>query len=205
VRARRTVKRILDAGLGMGKYVAMAPAGTRLAGHEIPRCRVGFGTVCSVTLNGVLKNAGIPTVSRFGGLLEMRDRKPYRFTQIIQYDGTTIDPIEIFIKGKMTSVGEVARTGNGTIGASFREIPAAALPRAQEAIAKMTRIGLNGVLLIGMPGESILGVPVQQGRVGLVVAAGLNPIAAVEESGTPTENHAMAELYDFDKLVHLGD
>ena len=49
-------------------------------------------------------------------------------------------------------------------------------------------------------GRPVLDVPVPEGRVGIIVAAGLNPIAAVEEAGIPTESHAMAELYEFGKL-----
>jgi len=204
-RARKFIKSVLDAGLGMGRYIAIAKPGEKLAGLALPPGRIGYGTVCSVTLNGVLKNEGIPTTSRFGGLLEMRNHEPYRFTQIINYDGTTIDPIEIFIKGRMTSVCKAVETGTGTIGASFREIPAAALPRARQAIEKLKLLGLNGVLIIGLPGQSILDVPISQGRVGLIIAAGLNPIAAVEESGILTENHAMAELYEFNRLVPADD
>jgi len=37
--------------------------------------------------------------------------------------------------------------------------------------------------------------------VGLIVAAGLNPVAAVEEAGIPTENRAMASLCEFDELL----
>ena len=77
-------------------------------------------TICSVTLNGVFRSHGIPMAARFGGLLELHDRQPVRFSQIINYDGTTIDPIEIFIRGRMTRVAEAARTGTGVIGAGFR-------------------------------------------------------------------------------------
>ncbi|MBN1807973.1 MAG: DUF128 domain-containing protein [Planctomycetes bacterium] len=202
--ARQIMKKVLDAGLGMGKHIAPAEAGENLAGRQVGEGRTAYGTICSVTINGVLKNAGVPVTSRFGGLLELREGEPYRFTQIVNYDGTTIDPIEIFIKGQMTSVYEAAKTGTGTIGASFREVPAAALPRVQQVIAKLDQLGLNGVLMVGLPGQNILDVPVSQGRVGVVIAAGLNAIAAVEETGIPTENHAMSELCEFDRLVMLS-
>ncbi|MHC4202114.1 MAG: NrpR regulatory domain-containing protein, partial [Planctomycetota bacterium] len=113
----------------------------------------------------------------------------------------TIDPIEIFLKGRMTSVGDAARTGTGTIGASFREIPAIVLPKAVKLMDALEGLGLGGVLAIGIPGKALLDVPVSQGRVGLVVAAGLNPVAAVEEAGIPTENRAMASLCEFDELL----
>ncbi len=202
--ARKMLNRVIRAGLGMGTHLVTAQAGETVAGYRVPAGEVAIGTVCSVTLNGVLYSNGIPMVSRFGGLLEMRQRKPLRFTQIIHYDGTTIDPIEIFIKGKMTSVGEAARTGNGTVGASFREIPSAALPRTMEIISSLDHLGLNGVLTIGSPGTPLLDIPVSQGRVGLIIAAGLNPVAAVEEQGISTENHAMETLCPFEELKPIG-
>jgi repressor of nif and glnA expression len=197
-RARKILRKVIRAGLGMGTYVAQARAGETLAGYTVPPDYAAIGTVCSVTLNGVLYDNGIPMVSRFGGLLEIHEYKPSRFTQIIHYDGTTIDPIEIFIKGRMTSVYDAARTGNGTIGASFREIPAAALPTAMQIINGLDALGLNGVLTVGSPGTPLLGIPVSQGRVGLIIAAGLNPVAAVEEQGTPVaRGHPDVKLHAF--------
>ncbi len=204
-RAKTIVRRALAARLGMGRFVAGARSGDEIAGYAVPKGRVAIGTVCSVTLNGVLCSQGIPVASRFGGLLELDGGRPVRFTQIIHYDGTTIDPIEIFIKGRMTRVNAAARTGTGTIGASFREIPAGALPRATKVIRALEGIGLGGALVVGIPDRPVLDVPVSHGRVGLVVAAGLNPIAAVEEAGIQTENHAMSSLYDSAGLVPAAE
>jgi len=41
---------------------------------------------------------------------------------------------------------------------------------------------------------------VAPGRVGLIIAGGLNPIAAVEESGIPTTNDALNTLLDWKEL-----
>ncbi|NOZ24440.1 MAG: GNAT family N-acetyltransferase [Planctomycetes bacterium] len=188
-RTRELVNTVLRAGLGMGRFVALGREGDDLAGHPVPRGQIAIGTVCSVTLNGALRQAGVPTISRFGGLLELCDGKPLRFTQIIYYEWTTLDPVEIFIKGKMTQVLAAAETGAGTIGASFREVPATSLPAVKQAVERLERVGLGGVLLVGRPGRPLLDIPVSQGRAGLIVAAGLNPLAAIEEDGIDTENH----------------
>ena len=185
----------------MGRRVAVGAEGKELGGQAIPFGEVAIGTICSVTLNGLFRMAGIPVSSRFGGLLELKARRPVRFTQIINYDGTTIDPVEVFLKGRLTRVRAAIETGEGTIGVSFREIPAAALPAAQPLLKRMTRAGLGGVLAVGRPGQPLLDIPVAHGRVGLVVAAGLNAIAAVEESGIETENHAMAALHEYAELI----
>jgi repressor of nif and glnA expression len=60
------------------------------------------------------------------------------------------------------------------------------------------------VLTVGTPGTPLLDIPVSQGRVGLIVAAGLNPVAAVEEQEIPTENHAMETLCPFEELDSIA-
>jgi len=200
-KAARIVRRVIDAGLGMGERVARIGNGAQVSGVEVAKGTVAFGTICSVTLNGVFRARGIPMAARFGGLVEMQDGRPVRFSQIIQYDGTTIDPIEIFIRGGMTRVADAARTGTGVIGVGFREIPAVALPAALEVIERVEAARVGGVLMVGAPGKPVLDVPVSQGRVGLVVAAGLNPMAAVAEAGIATEDRAMAVLCDVGALA----
>ena len=203
--AQRLIADVLQAGLGMGQFVAVRQGGEELCGQRVPAGQVAVGTVCSVTLNGVLREAGVPVISRFGGLLELREGTPLRFAQIIYYEGTTLDPVEVFIKGKMTRVREAAETGAGLIGASFREVPGAALPAVESVVEKLSRAGLSGVLLIGRPGRPLLDIPVSQGRVGLIVAASLNPLGAIEEAGIETENHAMAALHEFDDLTPVSN
>ncbi len=199
-----TVRRIIpvfQAGLGMGRLLVTKGEGDQLGHIVVPRGRTLVGTVCSVTVNGIFLREGIPVVSRFGGLLEIRNGRPVRFTQLINYNGTTLDPLEIFIKGKMTGVSSVAETGNGIIGASFREIPSSATPRAEKLRKKLEQIGLGAIMVIGKPGQPLLGIPLGEGRAGMIVLPGLNPLAACEEHGIQTENLAMGTLLDFNDLM----
>ena len=131
----------------------------------------------------------------------MEEGAPQRFTQIITYDGSSLDPLEIFIRGHMTSVGEVARTGSGMLGASFREVPMVALPEVQRIIHESEQAGIYNVLSLGLPNQPLLDIPVAQGRVGLVVSGGLNPIAAVVEAGIAVSSAAMSTLCPFEELV----
>lgn len=190
-----------DGGLGMGRLLAVGRPGSVLGQFRVPPDRLAIGTLCSVTINGVLLSEGIPVTSRFGGLLEMSDRQPVRFTEMIHYDGSSLDPLEIFISGHMTRVRETLRTGRGIIGASFREIPAAAAPKARKVAAKLESLGLGSILAIGKPNRPLLEIPVPMGRAGMIVVGGLNPVAAVEEAGIPTHNRAMTGLFDFERLI----
>jgi repressor of nif and glnA expression len=200
-RALKQIQPVFEAGLAMGRLMIVRERGGQLGDFAVPESRVAIGTVCSVTVNGIFLREGIPVISRFGGLLEMRNGQPVRFTQLINYDGTTLDPLEIFIKGKMTTVGQVATTGSGIIGASFREIPSAATPRAERLRKKLEQIGLGAILVIGEPGQPLLDIPVGEGRTGMIVLPGLNPLAACEEAGIETGNLAMGTLFEFSELV----
>ncbi len=199
--ALEELRRVFDARLGMGRLAALAGPGAMLGGFRVPKDAYAIGTVCSVTINGIFLRAHIAVTSRFGGLLELERQEPKRFVQIINYDGTSLDPLEIFIRGHMTSVEQAARTGSGTVGASFREFPMTALSAARALAQRAEDAGLGGVLRIGSPGQPLLDIPVGQGRVGLVVYGGLNPIAAIVESGIAVTSTAMCTLCDYDTLT----
>lgn len=180
--------------------VAVAEEGQRLGDILIPKGYVGFGTVCSVTINGILLRASIPMESKFGGILQVRNSKPLRFTDLISYAGSSLDPLEVFIRSKMTSVRSAARDGEGKILASFREIPSICQPAVGKILARMNNMGLRGLVTVGEPGRELLDVPVGVNRVGMVVIGGLNPLAAAEEAGIHSDNRAMSTMYDFEAL-----
>jgi hypothetical protein len=195
------MKDAFAAKLGISDLVAIATEGEIIGSIEVPPGSVAFGTICSITLNSIFLQAGIPVDSKFGGIVQFDKGEPLRFTELITYAGTTIDPLEIFIASKMTSVQEVALTGSGKILAGFREIPAVAADKSKALLEVLEASGFYGVLRFGRPGQAILETEVNPGRMGLVVMGGLNPLAALEESGIKTDSKAMSTLIDFDKLV----
>lgn len=191
---------LFSKGYTMGRLVCLFRPGERIGETVVPDGMVGLGTVCSVTLNGILLHQGIPTHSRFGGLLEIHDYKPERFVEIINYDGTSLDPLEIFIRSGMTNCAGVNADGHGRIGASFREFPAESRSHVTDVARQLERIGLGGFLLIGGPGRRLLEIPVGEGRVGAIVNGGLNPVALLEEIGVEVHSRALAGLVDFKRL-----
>ena len=189
------------AGLCVSELVATASEGEKLGSIVIPRGKIGLATVCSVVINGVLLKAGIPIESRFGGVLEVRESKPRRFTAIINYDGTSLDPSEQYIRAKMTSTGEAARTGNGKILANFREMPAPSRSIAREVISSLKEAGIGGVYALGNTSEPICQIAIGLNRVGMVLLGGLNPVAAAVEAGIEIENMAESGMIDFEQLT----
>ncbi len=195
-----SVQKVFSAGYAMGRLLALYRPGERAGEIEVPPGFIGLGTICSITVNGVLLSLGIPTHSRFGGLLELKDRKPTRFTAIINYDGTSLDPLEIFIRSGMTDYVGATETGDGRIGASFRELPAASRDRVLEIAGRLEKIGLGGFMDIGWPGQPLLDIPVDSNRFGAVVIGGLNPVAILEEQGVKIYSRALSGLADFQRL-----
>jgi hypothetical protein len=177
--------------------VAVFNPGQKLGEQVIPRGMVGLGTISAVTLNGVLLSHGIPVQSEFGGLVEVAGHEPVRFTDIIRYGGTSIDPVEMFIKGKATSVQQALATGRGKIGAGFRLCPAIARDHVMRLVDAMAAWRLRGVVAIGQESRPLMEMEVGVDRMGLVICAGLNPIAAAEEAGYATVSRAMSGVFEY--------
>lgn len=199
------MKRVYDAGFSMGKLVTLFAPGEQVGEVLIPRDCVGVGTVCSVTLNGILLRQGIPVASRFGGLLEVEDGRPLRFVAVISYSGTTLDPLEIFIRSGMTEYEKATRTGSGRIGASFREVPSASRDRMLALSRDLKNVGLDCIMELGLPGQPLRDIPVDHGGMGAIVIGGLNPIAILEEHGMKVVSKALSGLVDFSRFFRYTE
>lgn len=204
-KALLAMKDAFKTGLCVSPLVAVAEEGQRLGDMLVPPGRVGFATLCSVTINGTLLKAGVPMDSRFGGILQLKGSRPVRFVDLINYDGSSLDPSEAFIRARMTSVGEAARYGEGKIVANFREVPALCRPLAEKVLGKLENAGIKGLVVMGRPGEAVCEIQVGLNRVGIVLLGGLNPVAAADEAGVPAESRAMSTLIDYRQMVSYWD
>ncbi|RJR18347.1 MAG: DUF128 domain-containing protein [Nitrospiraceae bacterium] len=197
----RTLRPVFSSPYVMSDRIIFARGGGRIGDVAIPSGKIGIGTVCSVTINGIFLKAGIPVTSRFGGVVEIINGKPARFVSLISYEGSSLDPLEIFIKSRMTDVSGLVKGTSGRILASFREIPVVCVDAARKLTENMATRGIKGVILIGEPNRALLEIPVGIDKVGMVIVGGLNPVAAIEESGIHTENSAMSTLFEYSKLT----
>ncbi len=203
--ALKILKSIFSSPYVMSDRIIISKSGEKIGDVVVSSGKIGIGTVCSVTINGIFLKNGIPVTSRFGGVAEISDGKPKRFLSLISYDGTSLDPLEIFIKSKMSDVIGAVKRSNGKILASFREIPIVCLDEAKKLSIKMKSKGIGGILLIGEPNKPLLEINVGMDRAGMVIVGGLNPIAALEEAGIPTESKAMSTLYPYSELQSIED
>jgi repressor of nif and glnA expression len=204
-KALKVMKPIFQAGLCVSDLVTVASEGEAVGDLIVPEGKIALATVCSIIVNGTLLKAGIPIDSKFGGLLQIRNRNPLRFVELIHYTGSSLDPTEIFIRANMTSVTEVAKYGNGEMLANYREIPAVCRPLAEEVTAKLKYAGVGGILLMGNTSEPICEIPIELNRIGVVLIGGLNPVAAAAEAGITSESHAMSTVIDYQKLVKVSE
>lgn len=192
-------------GLSVGHMVAVAREGESLGDRAIPSGRVGFATVCSAVVAGVLLKAGVPMDCRFGGILQIRAGRPLRFVELVHYGGTSLDPSEVFIRGKMTDVTGAAGRGDGRVLGNFAEVPGQCRPLAGEVMAGLEEAGLGSLVVMGRPGEPVCEAPVEPGRVGVLLLGGLNPVAAAEEAGIQAENAAISLVIEYERLKSFRD
>ena len=52
--------------------------------------RILQDAVCSIVINGVLLKNGIPSDSKFGGILQVKNGDPLRFVELIYYSGSSL-------------------------------------------------------------------------------------------------------------------
>jgi len=204
-KALELMKPAFSKGLHVSELVACADEGERIGELSVPMGYTGFATVCSIVVNGILLKNGVPMDSRFGGILQVKDGKPLRFVELINYSGSSLDPSEVFIRGRMTSVRQAAEQGEGKILANFREIPVPALKLVDKLIVSLRNAGIGGVLAIGEIGEPICQIPVDINRVGMILYGGLNPVACAHETGVEVENRAMSTVMEYQELSNFWE
>ena len=182
-RALEAMKDVFEAGFCSSNQIAVASEGRRLGQTIIPEDNIGFATVCNAMVSGSLLKAGIPLDSRFGGILQIRDNSPIRFVDLIEYEGSTLDPFEIFIAGRMTCAIKAARSSAGKILASFHEIPMPSTSAVEAVLERLKTAKFCDSVTLGKANEAVYEIPVRFNRVGLVLPSGLNAAAAAAEIG----------------------
>jgi repressor of nif and glnA expression len=204
-KALQVMKPAFAAGLCVSELVAVAQEGETMGELTIPPDKVGFATVCSVLINGTMLKLGIPMDSKFSGILQIRNSQPLRFVELIHYSGCSLDPSDVFIRAKMTSVSRAAKEGEGLILATYREIPAICQPMVEKAISKLKEAGLGGILIMGGISEPVCEIPVEINRIGIILLNGLNPVAAAMEAGVEVENYGMSTLIEYKSLINFQE
>ncbi len=186
------MKDVFESGLSVSPYVNLKRVGNR---DEIE-----VTTLCGTTIDGILLNEGIPSQPQYGGLLEIKNHHPVKFTELISYKKTSLTPLDAFSNSQLTSVLDVVTKGSGLIPANFRLIPGIGREKAIKIINQLDKIGIGGIIDISHEGEDILGIPVPDGMVGITVVGGITPFCAIKELGEEIDIKIAEEIRDFKTL-----
>jgi len=199
----KAMRRVFEAGFCVSNLVAQASEGERLGEVTVPRGKIGLATISSVLINGLLLKLGVPIDSKFIGLVQLHNYKPVRFVEFIECHSSSIDPLELFISGKMTSITHAIKTGEGRAMASLLEIPMVSTSMIESVLERLKVINLCNFFVMGNEIEPLHEIPVSLNKVGLVLFSGLNAVAASAEEGIPVVNKAMGGVIDIQKLSRI--
>ena len=203
--AMAILKGVLMSGIAVSPYIKLCDEGEEFHGFVVPSGHCALVTVCSITLCGFILKAGIPIRPKLGGIVDINNCEATRFTQVMSYNSTTVDPLEALLSQRLTSVGTMVATGTGKILASLHECPIVARDGFQYLLESLAGVGLTGMLEVGEPNAQVLGVPVQVDHFGFVIVGGTNPMAAMQEGGIPITLKAISGVVDLSELSHFED
>jgi repressor of nif and glnA expression len=193
------------AGITINDRLRVAGPGEQIGGYTVPEGRHAVCTMCSITLDALLLQRGIPINPIGGGIVEVDERVAQRFTSMILYRDTTLDPLEVLISQETTSILDVMHSGSGNILANIRECHMEAESLMGSVLDELAAIGFSGILDIGAPNVPLLGVPVSAEYVGVAMVGGTNALAAVRETGRPVVTRALKGLIDVREMGYLED
>ena len=198
-----TMKALQGMNLLSAPYIMVLKEGEEYCDISVPKGKFALFTVCNLTLDSILIHSGIPLFFKYGGLVQVVNRKPIRFVEIISYEGTTIPPLEVFVYRKMTSISRILKTGSGMLLATLREVPSEARDRTVKILENQQKKGWGGVLVLGEPNEPVLGVPVGMDRFGICMVGGIVPGAAMVEEGEQIATFAPHCFIPIEKMTRI--
>lgn len=162
-------------------------------------------TVCSMTIDGYLVKHGIPVRPKGGGLIEVIDRETVRFTDMIMYWATTIDPLDLLIAQELTGICDMMRTGTGRILGNLHEAPMISRDMIEDLLDELRDAEIMGVIELGEPNMEVLGMPVERDHLGMAFVGGTNPAAAAVELGLDIETESISGLIDISEMCHIEE
>jgi len=197
------LQRVFDAGYTVSRKISILDEGDFIGSENVPEGFLAICTVCSITVDGMLLKGGIPVNTTFAGVVAIDNGALSNFTELIAYDGSSLDPTGVFIARRTTQVNEAVNTGNGLVLANLREIPVAAIDHARKLLESAKAVGIDGLTNMSVPGEPNMGCPVNSGMVGIAICSGTNGMVAAGEMGVPARTRSLSMLADYSKMSEI--
>ena len=194
-----------EAGVSPSGLIRVMNEGEINDGFPIPAGHCGLLTLCSTTLDGLLVRRGIPFNPIGGGVVEVIENIPRRFTHLIKYEYTTIDPLQVLVSQEITSIQNVMRTGSGNLLGNIRECHMEAEDKVGEVLEELSESYFTGILDLGLPNTPCLGVAVDPQYMGVAALGGTNWMAALREEGVFVKMQAMKGVIDISRMEFITD
>jgi repressor of nif and glnA expression len=191
---------VFNEGYAISNRALILEEGDDFFSSEIPPGSLGIATVCSITLDGVFMKKGIPVLTSYAGVMQIKEGRPTQFLDLIAYAGSSLDPMNVFMARRVTSVADAFSGGSGRVLANVREVPIAAYETVCDLLEQSKRAGFGGLIKVGDPGEPILGCPISSGKIGIAFYAGVNGSVAAEELGFKMKIMPISMLVDYTRL-----
>ena len=200
-------------GVTVSGLVKFFASGERINGFVVPAGNTAICTICSITFDGLLIRRGIPVNPIGGGVVEIENRTPIRFTHIILYEHTTIDPLHVL---DQVAVGKLGGRDNRVVVVNSHlysldleavrpdELHGGVVTKDLDLVLdELASSSYSGILEVGVPNLSLLGVPVSPQFVAIAAVGGTNPMAAIREGGRWVQTHAMKGLIDIGEMQEI--
>jgi repressor of nif and glnA expression len=194
-RALETAAETIDNGYTVSPFVRIVEEGEKVGSVFVPYGSLGFVTMCSMTINGMLIKHGIPSSIKYGGLLKIKEGMPSEYTDVISYQGTSLDPIQIFASRQMTSILAAGRRGDGTVLANTQTVPSIAAERTLELLQDAKRAGIVGWIESPLE-DNFLGDNSGDDVMKINIFAGANPMASLHELDMKVKVYSLSSLMD---------
>ncbi|OYT40240.1 MAG: hypothetical protein B6U86_04370 [Candidatus Altiarchaeales archaeon ex4484_43] len=185
-------------------FIKIAHSGGILCDYKIPEGKMGLATVSSMTIDGILINNKVYVIPLYCGLVEFNDLKPVRFTVLAPTKGCSFDPLTIFIgQGKSTVCNAIRKT-HGLVVADYREYPNTVKDIVINVLKKTVNV-LGGLVIVGKPETSILGISPTSNYGGVSAFGGEILISALEEEEILTDTRTVYSTIDFKELEPVSE
>ncbi len=202
-KALKLIRKCVDSGLAISPLIRIYENGNGRV--KVGDGEVGIGLISTSVVDAALIGSRISTTPTFAGILQYMDWRPVRFVHAISYYGSSLDPVDLFIRSGMCSVRDAVEIGYGAIPADVREIPRILRRRAISVLKMLEKIEINGAVYVSGAENDALGIPVSNYRSGVVVIAGSTPLAYLMEKGVRVDIKILATYEKYERLDSIYD
>ncbi|RLI75387.1 hypothetical protein DRO97_03390 [Archaeoglobales archaeon] len=201
--ALNILKDVSGSKLFPSDLIAIADEGENLGEFIISDGKFGIGVISNTIFDVILRNVGVVLHPESSTLLHFEKGEARGFSEIISYSGLTLSPGWLFIKSGLTSVYDVATKGVGEIITAIRSFSIYTIDLVKDELGVAQSNGIGGILTISYPLDDIFSLPTLGRKAALILMAGLNYLAPLQEKKLDPEiriNEVFIEYGDFSPI-----